>query len=272
MPLISVIIPTYNRGWILEKAIDSVLVQEFNDFELIVVDDGSIDNTEEILNNYGNQINVIHQDNQGVSAARNLGIKSASGRYIAFLDSDDTWLPKKLTIQSDFFTSKPDALICQTGETWIRNGKQINPKNRHKKLSGMIFEQSLALCLVSPSAVMIDQHLFEQVGLFDENLPACEDYDLWLRITFRFPVYLIDTPMVIKHGGHDDQLSKTPGLDRYRIQSIRNLLETSLLSNDQRTAAIKMLKKKCAIYANGCVKRGKHEQAEEYNRLAEQYR
>ena len=218
-PTVSVIIPTYNRGWILKDAIDSVLAQNYPGYELIVVDDGSIDNTRAILDSYGRDIIVLQQPNQGVSAARNRGISESRADLIAFLDSDDLWLPQKLTRQLAFFRSQPDAFICQTEETWVRNGVRVNPKKRHAKLSGRIFEPSLALCLVSPSAVMIRKTLFDSVGLFDEDLPACEDYDLWLRVSCRYPVFLIDEPLLIKRGGHADQLSKAAGLDKYRIQA-----------------------------------------------------
>jgi glycosyltransferase involved in cell wall biosynthesis len=268
-PLVSVIIPTYNRGWTLKEAIDSVLAQDFTDFELIVVDDGSNDNTQDILNSYKEDIIVLHQGNKGVSAARNRGIASASGKYIAFLDSDDLWLPQKLSTQVDFFNTNPEALICQTEEKWIRNGIFANPKKRHRKLSGDIFEQSLYLCLVSPSAVMMKRSLFEKTGIFDESLPACEDYDMWLRVSYRYPVFLIDTPLIIKRGGHDDQLSRTSGQDRYRIQSLKKIIESKLLTDKQTMAAVKVLKEKCDIYANGCLKRGRNDKALYYNDLAE---
>jgi glycosyltransferase involved in cell wall biosynthesis len=271
IPLVSVIIPTFNRGRMLKAAIDSVLAQEYQNVELIVVDDGSTDNTTELLNEYGQYLTVISQKNAGVSSARNAGIAAASGRYIAFLDSDDLWLPQKLTHQVQFFNLHPEALICQTEEIWMRDGRRINPKLRHKKLSGMIFEPSLHLCLVSPSAVMIRRSLFDEVGLFDKSLPACEDYDLWLRVSCRYPVYLIDTPLTIKQGGHSDQLSKAPGLDKYRIQSLAKLLESDLLSPDQIAAAVKVLKKKTAIYANGCLQRDRKMEALYYTRLAERF-
>jgi len=268
-PLVSVIIPTYNRGWTLKDAIDSVLTQDFTDFELIVVDDGSTDNTQDILSSYKEKIVVLRQDNKGVSSARNRGIVSGSGQFIAFLDSDDLWLSQKLSTQVDFFNANPDVLICQTEEKWIRNNIRVNPKKRHKKLSGNIFEPSLYLCLVSPSAVMIKYSLFEKTGMFDESLPACEDYDMWLRVCFRYPVYLIDTPLTIKRGGHADQLSRSSGLDRYRIQSLKKIIESNLLTDKQAMAAINVLKKKCDIYANGCLKRGRKDKALYYNDLAE---
>jgi len=268
-PVISVIIPTYNRSWAIRDAIDSVLDQDFSDYELIVIDDGSTDNTMQILDRYREEIVVLYQENKGVSAARNRGIAAASGQFIAFLDSDDIWLPKKLSIQVDFFKSNPDALICQTGEIWIRNGVRVNPKHHHKKLSGRIFEPSLSLCLVSPSAVMMKRHLFETAGLFDEDLPACEDYDLWLRIASWCPIFLVDIPLVKKRGGHSDQLSRKWGLDKYRIESLTKIINSKLLSVDQQRIALIALKEKCNIYAGGCLKRGRKDEAIHYLSITE---
>ena len=271
-PLVSVIIPTFNRRWILKEAIDSVLAQDFTDFELIVVDDGSTDDTGQLLDSYGQDLTVLRQPNRGVSAARNLGIGAAAGQLIAFLDSDDLWLPRKLSVQVDFFNTNPGVVINQTEEIWIRNGVRVNPKTRHQKISGLIFEQSLELCLVSPSAVMMRRSLFDQVGLFDEDLPACEDYDLWLRISWRFPVHLIEAPLIIKRGGHADQLSKAPGLDKFRIQSLQKIIESGQLSEASYHAAVQTMLDKCAIYAGGCRKRGKDQEAQNYEELASRYR
>jgi glycosyltransferase involved in cell wall biosynthesis len=268
---VSVIIPTYNRGWIVREAIDSVLGQTYEDFELVVVDDGSEDDTPAILSEYGDKIRVLRQGNRGVSAARNLGIRETSGNLIALLDSDDLWTPKKLERQTAFFRSRPDALICQTQETWIRNGRRVNPKNRHKKPSGAIFEPSLSLCLVSPSAVMFKRELIDEVGLFDETLPACEDYDLWLRVSLEYPVYLIDEELIVKRGGHEDQLSRNPMLDKYRIQSIKKLLDLGVLTGGRRAEAVSKLEEKCLVYAGGCMKRGRKDEAEYYWKLAKAY-
>ena len=270
-PLVSVIIPTYNRGWILKEAIDSVLSQDFDDIELIVVDDGSTDNTINILDAYALDIIVLRQDNRGVSAARNAGISCASGQLIAFLDSDDLWLPGKMSRQVEFFNSNPDALICQTEELWIRNGRRVNPKKRHQKFSGMIFKHCLPLCIVSPSAVMMKKSLFDKTGRFDESLPACEDYDLWLRVSRKYPVFLIDTPLIVKRGGHGDQLSKMPQLDKYRIRALEKIIQSGLLSKDQRIDAVKMLKEKCQIYAKGCLKRGRNNESRYYFDLAQTF-
>lgn len=268
---VNVIIPTYNRKWAVNRAIDSVLAQTYPHFQLIVVDDGSTDDTKTLLNSYNDpRLIVLNQPNRGVSAARNTGINAARGNLIAFLDSDDLWLPNKLARQVNFFEQRPEALICQTEEIWIRNGKRVNPKKRHQKPRGMIFEPSLALCLVSPSAVMIRRELLDEVGLFDENLPACEDYDLWLRISRKYPVHLIDEPLIVKHGGHADQLSRAPQLDKYRIAALCKLLDAGRLNRNQTLSVLKMLDEKCRIYAGGCLKRNKQNTARYYTTLAQE--
>jgi glycosyltransferase involved in cell wall biosynthesis len=267
-PLISVILPTYNRAlWVVE-AVDSVLAQSFRDLELIVVDDGSTDETVAKLAPYRDRLRYAFQEQSGVSAARNRGLDLARGEWVAFLDSDDLWLPVKLEAQVNFFTQNPEAEICQTEELWIRNGRRVNPRQRHRKPSGRIFEPSLALCLVSPSAVMLKKTLFDQSGRFDPQLPACEDYDLWLRISCRKPVYLIDEALVIKRGGHPDQLSRSvPALDRYRIQALVKLLQSGELSGRQFEAAFGELERKCRIYGQGCLKRGRVEEGKDYLEL-----
>ncbi|KPA11621.1 glycosyltransferase-like protein, family 2 [Candidatus Magnetomorum sp. HK-1] len=263
MQKISVIIPVYNRPVFVKEAIQSVLDQTYPDVELIVVDDGSTDETAHVLNQFGNAIRVIHQQNQGVSAARNTGIHNSTGTWIAFLDSDDIWLPEKLTKQMQYVLATPNTLICQTEEIWIKNGKRLYPKKKHKKKSGMIFEHCLPLCIVSPSAVMIHKDLFKEYGSFDESLPACEDYDLWLRISCKYPIHLLDEPLIIKRGGHSDQLSQMIRLDRYRIQSILKILDSNVLTASQDLAAKKELERKCRIYKKGCIKHGRLAEAEE---------
>ena len=267
-PRVSVIIPTFDRGGFLEEAVDSVLAQTFTDFELVVVDDGSTDDTRERLQRFGRRVTCVHQPNRGVSAARNTGVARSSGDLIALLDSDDLWRPAKLARQVAFFEDHPEAQICQTEEIWIRRGQRVNPRKRHRKPSGWIFEPSLALCLVSPSAVMMRRGLLEAAGGFDESLPACEDYDLWLRISRHSPIHLIDDPLVVKRGGHTGQLSAAPGLDRYRIRVLDKILATEDLTPSQYRAAADMLQQKCRIYAAGCRKRGRANEAHTYETLA----
>lgn len=269
--LVSVITPTYNRAKFLKEAISSILNQDYPNFELIVVDDGSIDETASIIDDYGNRIKYIRIAHQGVSRARNVGISQAKGELISFLDSDDIWRPKKLSIQVEFFKYHPDALVCQTEEIWIRNGVRVNPKKYHKKPSGMIFEQCLKRCMVSISAAMMHKALFEAVGLFDESFPVCEDYDLWLRVAKTYPIYLLEEALVIKRGGHMDQLSKMPCLDKWRIAAIEKLLNTNALSLRQRHLAIEELTLKCNIYGKGCLKRGKLKEGLYYLSLSKKY-
>ncbi len=261
---VSVIIPTFNRGWAICDALKSVLDQTTPPHEVIVIDDGSTDNTKDALEPFKDRIKLFTQKNSGVSAARNLGIKKSSGDFLAFLDSDDLWLPEKLSCQLDFFNTHLEAMICQTEEIWIRNGRRVNPKIKHKKPSGMIFEKSLHLCLVSPSAVMMRRIFFDIKGYFDEALPACEDYDLWLRTAIDMPIFLVDIPCIIKNGGHEDQLSANHSLDRYRIQSLANLIKNHPLNPEQKKAAICVLKKKCEIYGMGCIKRGKAQEGNHF--------
>lgn len=270
-PRVSVIIPTFNRAWAVGKAIESVLAQDYPNVELIVVDDGSSDQTGAMLSAYKGALLPIRQPNQGVSAARNRGVTAAAGDLIAFLDSDDYWLPGKLSEQVAFFNAHPEALICQTEEIWIRNGCRVNPRRRHQKPAGDIFIPSLALCLVSPSAVMVKRALFTEIGGFDEDLPACEDYDLWLRVSCRYPVHLIEKPLIVKQGGHPDQLSRQPGLDKYRIAAIEKMLASRSLTDEKYEAAVRVLKEKCEIYAAGCRKRGKNAEADYYWALLQKY-
>jgi glycosyltransferase involved in cell wall biosynthesis len=271
MPEVSVIIPTYNRSDRVVRAVQSVLDQSFKDLEILVVDDGSTDDTEARLVHYGTSITYMRQSaNRGVSAARNKGIENSSGTWIAFLDSDDYWLKDKLRFQMEFLRRTPDAVACQTEEIWIRRGRRVNPKKIHKKPSGEIFQHSLRLCLVSPSSVILKRSVFDGIGLFDETLEAAEDYDLWLRISCKHPIHLIDRDLVVKEGGHEDQLSrKHTGMDRFRIRAIANLLNSGVLSSDQVTAAQEELAIKCKIYGNGCMRRGRQQEGHLYLSLPE---
>ena len=262
MPRVSVIIPTFNRSKKVVRAVTSVLNQSFRDFEIIVVDDNSTDNTNQALAKYRSSITYVRKPvNRGVSAARNIGIESSAAPWIAFLDSDDYWLNDKLHVQMDFVDRSPETVACQTEEIWMRKGRRVNPRKRHKKPSGDIFKQSLKLCLVSPSSVILKRSLFEKVGFFDEGLPAAEDYDLWLRISCRYPIYLIPEELVVKEGGHEDQLSQRfSGMDRFRIRAIVKVIQSGVLSPAQTRAAMEELSIKCRIFGNGCIKRGRTEE------------
>jgi glycosyltransferase involved in cell wall biosynthesis len=266
-PLVSVIIPTYNRAGLVREAVASVKAQTYRDFEIVVVDDGGADGAYEALAADRDLRALRHAHRRGVAAARNTGAAAARGEWLAFLDSDDLWLPDKLARQILSLEGQPGLLICQTDETWVRQGVRVNKPATHKKVAGRIFLPSLSRCMISPSAVIINRRLFEDHGGFDENLPAAEDYDLWLRLTWRYEVGLVDEPLVIKRGGHPDQLSAQWGIDRFRIRALVKLLADPDVPEADARAARGMLAAKCAIYAQGCHKRGRQTEAAWYGDL-----
>ena len=272
MPKVSVIIPTYNRAQFIGEAIHSVLKQSFQDFELIIIDDGSEDNTKEILKPYQDHLSYYYQENSGISKARNEGLNHAQGKYIAFLDSDDQWKSRKLEKQIELLEKNSEYQICYTDEIWIRDGLRVNPKKIHSKHSGWIFQHCLPLCIISLSSAMIRRSLFEQIGFFDEQLPACEDYDLWLRASLVTPIHFIPEPLIVKRGGHSDQLShKYWGMDRFRIVALENILKNPRLADDQRKLVTRDIIRRCEILAQGSEKREKMKEQEFYKHKKEYY-
>jgi len=255
---ISVIIPVYNRPNKIKRALESVLSQSEPPLEIIVVDDGSTDETAEVLHAYDTQLKVIRQENKGVSAARNCGIEATYGDWIAFLDSDDAWLPDKLKMAREFQEHHPVYHIFQSEEIWIRHGRRVNPRKKHQKYGGWIFRQSLPLCIVSPSAVVVKREVFAKVGAFDESFPVCEDYDLWLRMARHYSIGLDPRPGIIKYGGHDDQLSKKYwGMDHYRIKAMEKHLSDPTLTGDERLWVLDEMMLKLQVLIRGYQKRAK---------------
>lgn len=271
-PQLSVIIPTYNRAGFLEEALQSVLNQSYfesvprDDWDLIVIDDGSTDSTRQCVKSFGPGVDYHFMPHSGVSAARNRGLSLAAGEFIAFLDSDDLWKPEKIDEQMTYMHSHPDAVVCCTEEIWIRNGKFVNPKKKHRKSSGMIFDKVLPLCLLSLSSALFRKRVFKEIGNFDETLPACEDYDLGIRIAAHYPMAFLEKPLIIKRGGHDDQLSRRYwGMDRFRVQALEKALMSGITA-EQKLLVERQLKKKYQVLINGAEKRGKHCRAEAFRR------
>jgi glycosyltransferase involved in cell wall biosynthesis len=270
----TVIIPTYNRAGFLAGALESVFAQTFRDFEIIVVDDGSQDETEKILSPFKKDIVYIRQENRGPASARNTGIRQAKSEWLAFLDSDDRWDKDKLLIQLREMKEKQSALISHTQEIWYRRGELLLQKQKHKKYDGYIFDKCLPLCAVGMSTVVAKKEFFDRVGLFDESFPCCEDYELWLRASSQYPFLLVDKPLTIKDGGRPDQVSfiYAKGMDKFRIQAIIKLLERETgLREAQKKLAVDELQKKCLIYGRGCIKHARPQEGEYYLQLPLKY-
>lgn len=277
---VSVIVPSYNRRAMLVEALASVRTQREVRFELIIVDDGSDDGTwNDLLRGEsarqvermpaGCELQLIRTARRGPAAARNRGVAQAHAPLIAFLDSDDLWMPNKLARQLAHLRSAPELRIAQCQEQWLRDGRRVNPGARHRKRAGNFFAASLLTCLISPSAVIMNSDLFRSAGGFDEAMTACEDYDLWLRILMDHPVGLLDEELVIRRAGHPGQLSATtPALDRFRIHSLAKMLRRSDLPLSYRREIVGVLSAKCAIFARGVHRRGRDNEASAYDEFA----
>ena len=264
---ISVIIPTYNRCDLLKRAINSVIKQTITPKEIIIVDNGSTDQTYQMVSSLFPEINYFIEKKRGVSAARNKGILESKSKWIAFLDSDDAWKPTKLEKQMEYSVFNQDKYrIIHTDENWYRNKKFLNQLKKHKKSGGNIFKNSLQLCCISPSSVVLKKQIFDDYGLFDENLKVCEDYDMWIRITAKEEVGFLDSPLVLKYGGHSDQLSKKFwGMDRFRIKSLEKNLKNEHFSKSQKINVLDTLIEKLTIVSDGALKRGNKEIFKKYN-------
>ena len=274
LPLVSVVIPTYNRAALLREAVASVLAQSYAAFELIVVDDGSTDATAAFLRT-ARAVRLVRQDHTGMPGqARNAGARAARGEYLAFLDSDDLWLPHKLAVQVAAAAAAGDA-INHTRERWLRGGRVISQRGQRHRRSGDLFADSLRKCIIGPSTVLLRREVFEATGGFRDDLEIAEDYELWLRLTARHPVGYVERESVIKRAGHGDQLSERYGhIELFRLRALRDLLERRErppFSSDQRTAAAAELVRKAHIHAAGCRKRGRAAEADRYDALARQW-
>ncbi len=254
--MISVLIPVYNRPQMLSQAVESVLAQSYRDFELIVIDDGSTQDLSAVRDRVERAGHAfIRKERGGVAAARNAGIEKASGLWIALLDSDDYWHEKKLARQVQFHAEHPELKLSQCEERWHRHGKRVNKKLYHAMASGEAFKPSLERCCISASSIMLHREVFEDVGVFDEQMAVCEDYDLWIRVTRKYQIGLIDEELIFKFGGHEDQLSQSqPAMDRFRAYALVKLLTEADLTNEQRQMVKAEAEKKILVLRQGAQK------------------
>ena len=257
---ITVIIPTYNRYSQLKRAIVSVYKQRYMPKEIIIVDDGSSDKTSQIQKDFPD-IKYIYQKNRGVSSARNLGIKSATYEWIAFLDSDDEWHIDKLKEQVLFHKNNPQILMSYTDEKWVRDDKEVNIPKKYRKYGGDIFDKSLSHCIIAPSSTLISKELLDRVGDFDESLEVCEDYDLWLRVSLENKIGLLDKKLITKYAGHKDQLSfKYWGMDRFRVLALEKLLKVE----SKKMIIKETLLKKYELLLKGAIKYNREDDIQKY--------
>ncbi len=220
---ISVVITTFNRYALLNRALASVLSQTYKPSEIIVIDDGSTDNTKNITQIFPH-VKYFHKKNSGISSARNHGIKVAKSEWIAFLDDDDEWCEEKLQIQAAFHKKHKNIPISFTDEIWIRDEKRVKVPKKYQKNKDDILQKCLKYCFLAPSSVMIKKELFDEVGYFDESLEVCEDYDMWIKIALFYQIGIIPKSLIIKNAGAKNQLGfKHWGMDRFRVHSLINI-------------------------------------------------
>ena len=267
---ISVVIPTYNRYELLKRALKSVYSQTYTPKEVIIIDDGSSDETYKIKDIFP-QVIYHYQENSGVSSARNLGIKKSTCKWITFLDSDDEWHQDKLKLQGEYHKNNPDILMSYTDEKWIRDGVEVKMPKKYRKIGGEIFTECLSHCFIAPSATIMHKELLEKVGLFDESLEVCEDYDLWLRVALNNQIGLIDEKLITKYGGSADQLSmKFWGMDRFRVQALEKILNLEL-TQEKKELIRKTLVQKYSLLLKGAIKYDKTQEIAEYKSKIDRY-
>lgn len=269
--LVSVIIPVYNREKMICEAVESVLQQTYSNWELIIADDGSTDNTMSVLGAYKKhpQISVLSLKHSGCPGlVRNNAVESAAGRWLAFLDSDDLWMKEKLEREIKLLNHSSSCRFVHSLERWERNGKVVSQVHRKHKKEGDLFETSLGKCEIGPSTVVMERTLFMHYGGFRNDLEICEDYEFWLRITAENPIAYVDRELVVKRGGHSDQLSTKYGfIEIFKINALKFLVEEQMFEREKMVLARRELARKCKIYSSGCRKRGREKEAMEFETL-----
>lgn len=257
-PLISVVIPVFNRSGILPRALQSVLRQSYSNLEILVVDDHSTENIREVCVSY--PVHYQLSDGRGVSAARNTGIKKSRGEMIAFLDSDDEWVPQKIELQMEYLQQHPECSFVHSNELWLHNGEPVAQLAKHKKYGGRIFDKCLELCIIGASCTMVRRELIERIGSFDEYFPTCEDYDYWLRVCAQENVGFLEEELTIKHAGHSDQLSlQYHSMDLWRLRALVKHMNSPFLTAEEHKLLVDNIQKKSQFVLKGARKHKNHE-------------
>jgi glycosyltransferase involved in cell wall biosynthesis len=259
--MISVIIPTYNCEKYISEAIGSVLLQTCTDYEIIVIDDGSTDKTRDIVKNKFPEVRYFYISNQGVSRARNYGIRRALGEYIAFLDADDLWLPEKLEKQLKLFQSDQElALIFTEERIFDTNGFMDGKISKKKRLmKGDVVKNIFLFSNVTTSTVMVKRHVFQETGYFEENLKAAEDDNMWMRIALKFRIHLLDE-VLVHYRWTENSLSRTASNLLSGVLKNLELIENKYPELSERLGRASIRRKKSDIYSshgyylfsNGC--------------------
>jgi glycosyltransferase involved in cell wall biosynthesis len=260
MPEVSVIIPAYNSARYLQEAVDSVLAQTFDDFEVLVIDDGSTDDTEAVMRRYGAPVRYIRQRNGGVASARNRGIQEASGRYIAFLDADDTWYANKLGRQLAALEQHPDARFCYSAFTVVDSQmRELFVRRSDRRGSAVEDLLTRGNVVGSICTVLADRSLFAAAGGFDPALSQCADWDMWVRLAVHTEFLYIDEPLVT-YRHHGDMMSRDPAL--LESDSVRVLDKAFAMSS---VAGVQRVRRSAAFGRNYMVLAGTYFQQRRYS-------
>ena len=208
--LVSVIIPNYNHAQYLGEAIQSVLNQDYQNFEIIVVDDGSTDNSQEVITSFGNRVQYIWQENRGLSAARNTGIRAAKGDFIGVLDADDKYEPNFMSTLVSILVENPDADGVYCGYQFVDHLDNPLPQREARLIpANQLYKALVDGNFLVPESVLVRRHCYENIGFFDETLSACEDLDMWLRITHQYNIKGTNR-VLTRHRISPDSMSTNP--------------------------------------------------------------
>lgn len=300
MAQVSVIVPTFNKKEQVREALQSVLDQKFQDIEILIADDGSTDGTPlalfkelgaqpeaiDVLAKMGNNsirpfthafqcggitVQYHYGINRGLSTARNRGIKSARGEYIAFLEPDDFWAPHHLSELISHLKRNREVKVCRVSERLIREGKSRAPKHPANRTTGWLFEASLDSSLMSISTVICHRSCFSICGCFDENMPACEEYDLWIRISSHFPIGFLDCNSVTRRTPRPADSIRAWNWDRFRVYALEKAFQSGHITPEQRYLVAQSIVLKCERLVEGFKRQKSDERSNFYERKRKRF-